>query len=75
MFEVFKSENDHQFHWRLKAANNKTVAQSEAYTTKDACIEGMEAVRTAAKDDQFIDLTMMPQMDVPGLCVALRGLT
>ena len=46
-FQVFKGEDD-QFYFRLKAANGEIVCASQGYTTKQSCINGIQAVKTAA---------------------------
>ena len=54
-FEVYKDSSG-QFRFRLRAANNEIIAVSEAYTTKAACMNGVESVKTNAPvaeiDDQ-----------------------
>lgn len=37
-----------QFMFKLVAPNEKTIAVSEGYTTKQSCKDGIEAVRTHA---------------------------
>jgi uncharacterized protein YegP (UPF0339 family) len=34
-----------KFRFRLKAANGQIIAQSEAYETKDSCMNGIESVK------------------------------
>jgi uncharacterized protein YegP (UPF0339 family) len=47
-FEVYKDASG-QFRWRLKAANNKVVADSgESYVSKDKCLHGIEVVKSEA---------------------------
>jgi len=48
---VVKSGKDNQFRFNLKAGNGQIVLTSEAYTTKAACHNGIESVKTNAKDD------------------------
>ena len=54
-FEVYKDAKG-QFRFRLKAANNEVIAVSEGYTTKIACMNGIESVKknapVAVIDDQ-----------------------
>lgn len=52
-FLVFKGKDD-QWYFHLQAANNEIVAQSEGYTTKQSCIKGVEAVRTASKTAKLL---------------------
>ena len=46
-FEVYKDASG-QFRFRLRAANNEIIAVSEAYTTKAACMNGIESVKENA---------------------------
>ncbi len=46
-FEVYKDASG-QFRFRLRAANNEIIAVSEAYTTKAACMNGIQSVKTNA---------------------------
>lgn len=54
-FEVFKDKRG-EFRWRLRADNNQVIATGEGYTTKAACLNGIESVKKnapeAAIDDQ-----------------------
>jgi len=54
-FEVYKDKRD-EFRWRLKADNNQVIAVGEGYTTKAACLNGIESVQKNAPlatiDDQ-----------------------
>ncbi len=54
-FEVY-SDKSKQFRFRLRAANNEIIAVSEAYTTKKACMNGIESIKNnallAETDDQ-----------------------
>ena len=46
-FEVYKDASG-QFRFRLRAANNEIIAVSEAYTTKAACMNGIDSVKDNA---------------------------
>jgi hypothetical protein len=46
-FEVY-SDASGQFRFRLRAANNEIIAVSEAYTTKAACMNGINSVKENA---------------------------
>ncbi len=46
-FEYWKSENDSNWYWRLKAANNESIAQSEGYTTKANCLASIKLTKSA----------------------------
>jgi uncharacterized protein YegP (UPF0339 family) len=55
-FEVFKDASG-QFRFRLVAPNGETIAASEAYTTKDACMNGIKSVKTNAPVAEIEDQT------------------
>lgn len=46
-FEIFQDQAN-QYRWRLKAANGEIIAQSQGYTTKSACKNGIESVKVNA---------------------------
>ena len=46
-FEWYKDKAE-KFRWRLKAANGEVVATSEGYSSKDACMKGIESVKKNA---------------------------
>lgn len=41
---VITTRKDGQFQFSLKAGNGQTILRSEAYTTKAACMNGVESV-------------------------------
>lgn len=47
-FKCFKSAKNGQWYFHLKADTNEIIAQSEGYTTKDACLKGVESVKRNA---------------------------
>lgn len=51
-FVLFKSPNDGQFYWHLKAANGEIVLQSEGYKTKQGALNGIKSVRKNAPHDE-----------------------
>ena len=54
MFEIFKSEKNGQFYFRLKAANGLAILASEGYATKAACKNGIASVKkNAASESAF----------------------
>lgn len=55
-FEVF-SDKAGEFRFRLKAGNGQVVASSQAYTTKKACLNGIESIRKNAPDAVIDDQT------------------
>lgn len=45
-FELYQSESNGEWRWRLKASNGQIVAVSgEGYTTRAACVNGMKSTR------------------------------
>lgn len=51
-FEIFQSEKNQQFYFRLKATNGQIILQSEGYTTKANCKNGIESVKRNASNDK-----------------------
>ncbi|MBU7042127.1 MAG: YegP family protein [Theionarchaea archaeon] len=46
-FEVY-TDSSGEFRFRLKAPNGEIIAVSEGYTTKSACMNGIESVKKNA---------------------------
>lgn len=47
-FHIYK-DSANEWRWRLKAANGETLADSgESYTTKQACRDGIDLVKSTA---------------------------
>ena len=55
-FEVFKDASG-QFRFRLRAPNGEPIASSEAYTTKEACMDGIKSVQKNASKAKVKDAT------------------
>jgi uncharacterized protein YegP (UPF0339 family) len=55
-FEIYRDANN-EYRFRLRAANNEIIATGEAYTTKAACMNGIESVKTNAPDAEIEDQT------------------
>ncbi len=56
-FVVTKRKNG-EFQFNLKAGNGQVILSSEGYTTKSACLNGIESVKKNALDDsKFASLT------------------
>lgn len=49
-FEVYEDRCG-QFRFRLRARNGSIIAVSENYTTKSACLDGVEAVRCCCREE------------------------
>jgi uncharacterized protein YegP (UPF0339 family) len=46
-FEIFQDRKK-QYRFRLKASNGKIICQSEAYTRRENCLNGIESMRRCA---------------------------
>lgn len=46
-----------QYRFRLKAGNGQVIATGEAYTTKKACLSGIESIRRNAPGATLDDET------------------
>ena len=44
-----------EFQFNLKAGNGQTVLISEGYTTKTACLNGIESIKVDSQDDSKFD--------------------
>lgn len=53
-FELYADKRGY-FRFRLKAANGKIIAVSEGYTTKAACLSGIESVRLNAPTAELVE--------------------
>ncbi len=54
-FEIFQSEKNEEFYFRLKAKNGEIILQSEGYKTKAGCRNGVESVKTNAPNDDLYE--------------------
>ena len=52
---VIKTQKDGQFVFRLLAGNGQEILRSEAYTTKPACLNGINSVKENATNDARYD--------------------
>jgi uncharacterized protein YegP (UPF0339 family) len=55
VFECFKDKVG-KFRFRLKAVNGEIIAISEAYTSKDACMNGVESVKKNAPIAKVVEV-------------------
>lgn len=53
-FEITTRKNG-EYQFNLKAGNGQVILSSEGYTTKSACINGIESVRKNSQDDGKFD--------------------
>ncbi len=49
-FTITKGRDD-QFYFNLKAGNGEIILQSQGYTTKSSCIDGIQSVKVNSKFD------------------------
>ncbi len=57
-FEIFKDVSG-QYRFRLRAPNNEIIISSEAYTTKAACMNGVESVKKSAPIAETIEIKLI----------------
>ncbi len=50
-FEIFQSEKDGKYYWRLKAANGQVILTSQGYASKASAKNGIESVKKNCADD------------------------
>ena len=51
MFEIYKSEKNEKFYFRLKAKNGQVILTSQGYANKAGAKNGVESVKKNAPDD------------------------
>ncbi len=54
-YELFRSSQNAQYYFRLKAGNSETILQSEGYQTKAGAQNGIDSVRQHSPVDRFYD--------------------
>ncbi|MFV0605395.1 MAG: YegP family protein [Niabella sp.] len=55
---IVKTRANGEFQFNLQAGNGQNILSSEGYTTKAACLNGVESVKTNSQDDaKFEKLT------------------
>jgi uncharacterized protein len=59
-FEVYQSGKNNEFRFRLKADNGQNILSSEGYTSKAACLNGIESVKKNAADPKRVAKTQTP---------------
>jgi hypothetical protein len=58
-FEIYKDQVG-QYRFRLRAPNGEIIATGEGYTTKQGCLDGINAVKKYAPIAPVVDLTILP---------------
>lgn len=51
-FQLFWSHSEQNYYFLLKSGNGEVILKSDGYTTKQACLEAIEAVRNNAMYDE-----------------------
>jgi len=59
-FEIRENTQTHQFHFNLKAPNGETIATSETYNSKQACVDGIASVKLNAPRARTVDFSVTP---------------
>lgn len=52
---VITQRKNGEFQFNLKAGNGQTILTSEGYSSKSACTNGIESVKTNSQDDSRYD--------------------
>lgn len=50
-FQIFKSNANAEYYYRLRAANGETILNGEGYRTKQSCFDGIASVKVNAPFD------------------------
>jgi uncharacterized protein YegP (UPF0339 family) len=54
-FEVYKSEKNSKFYFRLKARNGQAILSSQGYANKAGATNGIKSVQKNCNDDNCFD--------------------
>ena len=54
-FEVYTGKGG-EYRFRLKAANGEIIATGEGYSSKQACLNGIESVKKNAPDAPVVEM-------------------
>ncbi len=54
-FEIFQSEGNEKFYFRLKAKNGQVILSSQGYASKASTKNGIESVKKNATDDALFE--------------------
>lgn len=50
-FQIFQSDLNNEYYYRLRAGNGEIILSGEGYTTKQNCLNGIQSVKTNAPFD------------------------
>lgn len=56
MFEVYVSEKNGEFYFRLKAKNGEVILTSQGYKTKASCLNGVESVKKNSEEEERFEI-------------------
>jgi uncharacterized protein YegP (UPF0339 family) len=56
MFEIYQSDSNQKYHFRLKAKNGEIILTGQGYSAKADCQNGVESVRSNAADKERFEL-------------------
>ncbi|MGM0771642.1 MAG: YegP family protein [Halobacteriota archaeon] len=54
-FEIY-TDNSGKYRFRLKARNGEIIATGQGYSTKAACIKGIESIKKNAVDAEIVEI-------------------
>ncbi|HPJ21887.1 MAG TPA: YegP family protein [Clostridia bacterium] len=54
-FEIYTDKTG-KFRFRLKASNGQVIATGEAYSSKSACLNGVESIKKNAPDAEVVEV-------------------
>ncbi len=54
-FEIYQSEKNKEYYFRLKAGNGENILGSEGYKAKSGCTNGIESVMKNATDEHHFE--------------------
>jgi uncharacterized protein YegP (UPF0339 family) len=54
-FEIYQNKGG-EYRFRLKAANGQIIATGQGYTTKKACLNGIESVKKNAPSADTVEV-------------------
>ncbi|MCB9246989.1 MAG: YegP family protein [Flavobacteriales bacterium] len=55
-FEIYQSEKNKEYYFRLKAGNGQNILGSEGYKAKASCLNGVESVKKNATDKSRFEI-------------------
>ncbi len=56
MFEIYVSEKNGEFYFRLKARNGEVILTSQGYKAKTSCLNGIESVKKNSQAEENFEI-------------------